>query len=204
MRLITKLTLAATASFSCAGIASAAVITFGGLAAPNGSLFTGPYAEGGFAVSALSGDLRVGQFFGNLLPSLFLSTSDPNFSSSGSLEVVSSDGGSFNLASFDLIGTSGLADYTVAGFLGAASVFTFSGNQGSPFATIAGNTSLVDRLVFNLTANGTSLNLDNINVEPNLTTAVPEPGTWALTLLGFGFAGAAMRRRPAHVRLKYC
>ena len=30
-----------------------------------------------------------------------------------------------------------------------------------------------------------------------LTPAVPEPATWALLLLGFGLAGAALRRRPS-------
>lgn len=29
------------------------------------------------------------------------------------------------------------------------------------------------------------------------TTAVPEPGTWTMMMLGFGLLGAAMRRRPA-------
>lgn len=34
--------------------------------------------------------------------------------------------------------------------------------------------------------------------------AVPEPGTWALMLLGFGFVGAAMRRqRRANVTVSY-
>lgn len=40
--------------------------------------------------------------------------------------------------------------------------------------------------------------IDNIEVdwiyEP-LFTAVPEPGTWALMIVGFGLAGAALRRR---------
>ena len=34
--------------------------------------------------------------------------------------------------------------------------------------------------------------------------AIPEPDTWALMLLGFGFVGAALRRRPAmRVRVNY-
>jgi hypothetical protein len=41
----------------------------------------------------------------------------------------------------------------------------------------------------NLAANGSYVG--NINV----TTSVPEPGTWAMLLLGFGAVGFALRRR---------
>lgn len=40
-----------------------------------------------------------------------------------------------------------------------------------------------------------SFEFDNIGV-----SAVPEPGTWALFILGFGALGSAMRRRSAQVR----
>jgi len=36
-----------------------------------------------------------------------------------------------------------------------------------------------------------------------LSAAVPEPATWALMIMGIGFAGAAMRRRRQTVSLKY-
>ncbi|NVD44179.1 PEPxxWA-CTERM sorting domain-containing protein [Altererythrobacter sp. HHU K3-1] len=37
-----------------------------------------------------------------------------------------------------------------------------------------------------------------------MTAAVPEPATWALLLLGFGFVGGMMRKtKPAHVRVRY-
>ncbi|MEG8037972.1 FxDxF family PEP-CTERM protein [Sphingomonas sp. LR60] len=35
------------------------------------------------------------------------------------------------------------------------------------------------------------------NVAFRASAAVPEPGTWALMILGFGIVGYAMRRRPA-------
>jgi hypothetical protein len=34
-----------------------------------------------------------------------------------------------------------------------------------------------------------------------LTPAIPEPATWALLLLGFGLAGASLRRRPSRARV---
>ncbi|MEL6875314.1 MAG: PEPxxWA-CTERM sorting domain-containing protein, partial [Pseudomonadota bacterium] len=32
---------------------------------------------------------------------------------------------------------------------------------------------------------------------------VPEPGTWAMMILGFGLVGGAMRRRKASVTVSY-
>ena len=44
--------------------------------------------------------------------------------------------------------------------------------------------------------------IDNLSVTADLTNGggvggVPEPGTWALMILGFGAAGASLRRRRA-------
>jgi hypothetical protein len=52
------------------------------------------------------------------------------------------------------------------------------------------------RLIFSAAGTQDTLGgyLDNINI-----TAVPEPGTWALMIGGFGLAGAALRRRRAVV-----
>lgn len=38
--------------------------------------------------------------------------------------------------------------------------------------------------------------------DPNPNSAVPEPATWALMLLGFGFIGGMMRRRNSHQTLR--
>jgi hypothetical protein len=50
----------------------------------------------------------------------------------------------------------------------------------------------VNRVVFTSTQN--SFEFDNIAV-----AAIPEPGTWALMISGFGLMGAALRRRRATV-----
>ena len=42
------------------------------------------------------------------------------------------------------------------------------------------------------------LALDNVSF-----AAVPEPSTWAMLILGFGFVGSAMRRRKTNVRVAY-
>jgi hypothetical protein len=55
-------------------------------------------------------------------------------------------------------------------------------------STVFGDTSTTGALVttFNLTASG-----------------VPEPASWALMLLGFGIAGAAMRRQRQRATLQF-
>jgi hypothetical protein len=53
----------------------------------------------------------------------------------------------------------------------------------------------VTRLVFRST--GEAFEFDTIAVSPD---PVPEPGTWAMLIAGFGLVGAAMRRRQRQVR----
>lgn len=45
-----------------------------------------------------------------------------------------------------------------------------------------------------ITANSGDFIVNNVVVDPNAPTGVPEPAAWALMLLGFGGVGAAMRR----------
>ncbi|WP_083500197.1 PEPxxWA-CTERM sorting domain-containing protein [Sphingomonas endophytica] len=40
-------------------------------------------------------------------------------------------------------------------------------------------------------------------VSTDLTSAVPEPATWAMMILGFGMVGAAARRRRQHVGVSF-
>ncbi|MBL8657449.1 MAG: PEPxxWA-CTERM sorting domain-containing protein [Altererythrobacter sp.] len=51
------------------------------------------------------------------------------------------------------------------------------------------------------TANGTSDSLGGYIDNITLYSAVPEPGTWALLILGFGVLGHSMRRRSSKVRI---
>lgn len=44
-------------------------------------------------------------------------------------------------------------------------------------------------------AGGTGVQLDNLKVTGVVPSAVPEPGTWALMIAGFGMMGAALRSR---------
>ena len=49
-----------------------------------------------------------------------------------------------------------------------------------------------------LTSGQNAFELDNLAINP-----VPEPGTWAMMLLGFGAVGFAMRRRKQKLTVSY-
>lgn len=187
---------AAVAAMALTAPAQAAVISFDGLSGGNGSVFTGPYVEDGFTVSAGRGDVFEGQIFGNPEPSLVVGSVFGG-GPIGSVQVL---GGVFNFNSFDLSTQNGTGEYQVEGFFNGSSVFSLVGSL-SPggFQTISGLAGNIDQLNFILTANGTSVNLDNIDV----SAAVPEPATWAFMILGFGAIGGALRRRKTNVKVSY-
>ncbi|HEV2044253.1 MAG TPA: PEPxxWA-CTERM sorting domain-containing protein [Sphingomicrobium sp.] len=75
--------------------------------------------------------------------------------------------------------------------------YNVAGNMSSPYLTSLasagsyGNVWLIGGASPNLDANDDGFKLRAITV----TTAVPEPATWAMMLVGFGLAGASLRRR---------
>lgn len=184
-----RLALSLTGSLlALAAPAAAQTITFDGLTGANGDPFTGPYVEQGFTVTVTGGQVFEGHVFGNPTPSLVVG----NVFGGGNLGVLDvSRGSGFVLTGFDLSAQNGNGNYTVDGYLGAASVFSFGGAAGAGFSTYAGNAAVVDRLVFTLQPTGTSMNFDNMGF--SLSAAIPEPATWAMLILGFGLVGGAMR-----------
>lgn len=76
---------------------------------------------------------------------------------------------------------------------------------GTNFAGPAWNTGNLELLYWD--SNGSD-NAGDISFQINSAGAVPEPGTWAMMLLGFGAIGFGMRRRKGHridrrIRLSY-
>jgi hypothetical protein len=179
--------------------AQAQSVDFSGLSGSNGDAFTGPYVEDGFTISAIGGQVFEGHLFGNPQPSLVVGGVFGG-GSLGVIQVVSLS--SFALGSFDLSAQNGSANYTVDGYLGAANLYSFGASAGAGFSTYGGNGTFIDRLVFTLQPTGSSVNIDNLQFRTS--GAVPEPATWAMLLLGFGFVGSAMRSRRRHVvRVSY-
>lgn len=64
--------------------------------------------------------------------------------------------------------------------------FNITGTQGSTFGGF--------RVTLNPADTGVGA-LQNVRVQTSVAAAVPEPGTWALMLLGFGGVGVSLRRR---------
>lgn len=172
-------------------------MTFGSLPGNNGDLFTGPYAEGGFSLSLLSGQICVAKAFGNPTPDLF---GGPVCSSSTSatLSLTRTGGGLFNFLGADLAAQNGNGSWSFAGLLGGGTSYVAAGsivdgaiwrNTVNPGSGIA-----VDEVRIALNATGTSFNIDNIRT----SVAVPEPGSMMLVATGFfGLVGIRRRREDA-------
>jgi hypothetical protein len=180
-----------------AGGASATTITFGGLAGPNGSLFT-TYTEGGFTVTPTVGEWFQGQNFGNPIPSIvaggvFGGPAVDSISVTGSA-------GTFTFSSLDFAPSPvGNVAFTFTGTLGGLPVFSIPGTLTPPqvFATHLSGVSadVIDDLVVGVTladtSNGASVNIDNIVVA---AVATPEPMTLGLLATGLALLGLAHRR----------
>jgi PEP-CTERM motif len=175
-----------------ASVASATVITFGALAGANGSNYT-TYTESGFTYAKTAGSGCVGQVFGNPTPDIFGGpTCDGG--TTGSFTLT---GGTFFFNGIDLAANNGLLTYSLVGKLGAATVWTQAGTLAGPtasFSTIAGLNPLssVNSVLMTFSTQGTSWNIDNINVR---AVPVPEPTTLLMACAGVAFI--LTRRRPS-------
>jgi hypothetical protein len=167
------------------GIAHGYTVGFDTLGGANGTPFAG-HSEGGFTVTPITGDWRVGQLFGDPVPSIF--GVPPTLATVRVTDTVS---GLFNFSSVNLAGiTSSTATYTVEGFRNNGSVLVTSGtlNIADVFFNITSPNpaTVLDRLDIAISPNSTtSFNVDNIV----LNHVVPEPSTLALlamcSLVGF-------------------
>ncbi|MDO9432589.1 MAG: PEPxxWA-CTERM sorting domain-containing protein [Phenylobacterium sp.] len=168
--------------------AQAAVVSFDGLPGANGSVFA-TYSEDGFTVSKTAGDAFVGQLYGNPLPSIF---AGPYYGSASTSLQITAGGQTFSFQSWDFGANGGPANYSISGFLNNVNIFSSGGalSQGAIQTLLSGTNLVFDRLTFDLTSSGTSMNFDNF---AGTISAVPEPATWAMMIIGFGAVGSMVR-----------
>ncbi len=182
-------TLLATLGLGAACAAQATVITFDGLTALADPL-PPAYTESGFTVTPTSGNWLQAQTFGAPVPSVYVA--DFHGAPFGSLSVTGP--GLFTFDSLDLAaGLSGIG-YEVRGYKGGLQQFSLSGNElnTGAFHTLQSSSRLaIDTLSIDVSGAGPgSINVDNIQV-----SAVPEPQTWSLALIGVAMVGLAAHRR---------
>jgi opacity protein-like surface antigen len=121
------------------------------------------------------------------------------------LTISATDGSAFEFIEFNLFGGTGTGDVTIIGTdqNGLAQPFTFSNLNlsGENFFFASTDELQTIRSISFANANGFT---DLRQVRVGLTSmagAVPEPGTWAMMLLGFAGIGGAVRRARKTGRL---
>lgn len=202
-----SMVLGATLAFAAlASSAQAAVITFKNTV-PGEHPGLVDYSEAGFTHSVQTGGLFV------------TTRGDPGKAMAGSvqyeggvLDIVADDGSLFTFKGLDFAAygpTSDAQFLLVTGFRDSNEVGTDfflldNTNLANPnfsnwtwFDADALNGLSIDKLSIHLAAGGEGRSayftaIDNVT----LGAAVPEPGTWAMMIVGFGLAGAVLRLRP--------
>jgi len=89
------------------------------------------------------------------------------------------------------------------------SFFDIAGTSGSgggdtnPFLGVMSDTANITSISFNLQTNNSGFAISQLNtIGRQQAPAVPEPGTWAMMLLGFGGMGVAMRKRRTGIAVR--
>lgn len=181
--------LAVLGLIGASAAAHATIITFDGLPGTTGDALAA-YTESGFTVTPSIGNWREAHSFGAPLPSLYVA--DFSGAPFGSLAVTGPE--LFTFDSLDLAPDLSGAGFEVRGFKGGLQQFSFSGNEAATgvFHTLLSPSRLaIDTLIIDVSSGGKgSINVDNIGV-----SAVPEPQTWSLALMGLVMAGLMARRR---------
>lgn len=173
----------AVVGFTQTAFAQATIVDFNTLPGANLATFT-TYTENGFTVSTRSGLVRVATVLGNPVPDLIMS---PNAS------IGINNGGTFTFSSVDLRAATTGNQVVVTGYLNLAQVYTQTFTLTNMFATYsASGPVILDDLVASFSGTP-SANVDNIALVA-VTSAAPEPSTWIMLILGFGFTGVALRR----------
>jgi hypothetical protein len=170
--------------------ASTEVVRFSGL--PTSFTQQTTYVERGVTVTSSGGAFWAFPTAGQL------HLDEPNFfevpAGNGSYDFTFEDG-LFNLLSLDV-------SWAESSFAASILGYGSDGAQiGSPYVlsnilgTVNFGSTFEDVFSIRITSLSGHFSIDNFTVSAAAPDAVPEPGTWAMMLLGFGAVGHALRRR---------
>lgn len=153
-------------------------------------LFTGMTVDGGTIIRANGGQARVEG-------SLDGATNNPNDTLAlSSLNFGLAGGGTFNNLEFNVFGGSATSGtFTLIDNGGMEFLFPVNFGTGENkfgFQGIDGQT--ISNVSLSFGAGGIG-DVRQIRLDESVTAPVPEPGTWAMMLFGFGALGFSMRRR---------
>jgi hypothetical protein len=111
------------------------------------------------------------------------------------LTFMTINGITFKTATFNIVG-SGIVDIFGLNATGQVTTEQFTlGNGSNFFGVTATGTDVLTGIRFTSATGVQDFRQLRLGGVSTLTTAVPEPGTWAMMLVGFGAMGVAMRRR---------
>jgi PEP-CTERM motif len=178
--------------------ADAAIVTFSGLVSPTLHHFGPLYQEGGLDfASSVNSSTSISSWGTG-----YIQNADPGGATlfpeipGEVLAVTLTGGGTFNLSSF------GLADVYNTGAAGAIP-FAYVDGSGTHSSTLTldnaiglqtFNLDLSGITSFSLTQDAPYFQIDNVAYN---VSAVPEPSTWAMTILGFAGVGFMAYRRKS-------
>ena len=197
-------TIAAAAmlsSFLVAGAANAAVLDFEDISVAGG--FTPgskylPSVYDGFTWSGVGGDTAswivtsttVSNYFPGFTGVAAHSGTTYAWSNANNILIMSS-AGSFNLDSLWARSAQFGNSAVLHGFIGSSEIYTETLNLTNSYQLFALN--FVGITSWSVTDHGTNILIDDITV----TTAVPEPSTWAMMIVGFAGVGFMAYRRKS-------
>lgn len=127
-------------------------------------------------------------------------------SSLSGMQFFLTDGGGFTEFEFNLFNSLNLTQsLTLFGLTGGVTpfsqTFNLDGNGQNFFAGLATGGDVFTKVAFDASGTGAT-DIRQIRIGGLGDVAVPEPGTWALMILGFGLIGTALRQR-SRVAIRY-
>lgn len=171
----------------------------------NGGFETGDFT--GFTLSGNTGFTFVTTEAPAVSSGLFGAAFGPVGSLGTITQTLATSAGQSYLISFDLSNLGGETPNAFNVSFGGTSLFSATDSAAfafTNFSTTATAAGASTDLAFSFQHDPNFFTLDNISVTA-VTSAVPEPTTWALMILGLGFVGGTMRsaRRQQKVKVSY-